>query len=184
MRRRALAITAVLAALLGAGSAGAQDAYPSRSIKLLVPFSAGGGIDILGRTLAQHLGESMKVPVVVENRPGASGNIGTELVAKAPADGYTVLVTVNTIIMVPSMGKPVPYDAVKSFAPVAPLALGVLSLVTHPSVNATTVTEFIDYAKANPGRMSYASPGGGTPHHLAMELLKQRAGIDLLHVPY
>ena len=177
-------IAAALAALMGCAGALAQDAYPSRAIKLLVPFSAGGGIDILGRTLAQQLGESLKVPVVVENKPGASGNIGTEAVAKAPADGYTVLVTVNTIVMVPSMGKAVPYDPVKSFAPVAPLALGVLSLVTHPSVSGTSVRELVEYAKSNPGRMSYASPGSGTPHHLAMELFKQRAGIDLLHVPY
>ena len=184
MTKLAISIAAALAALIGAGNGWAQDPYPSRPIKLLVPFSAGGGIDILGRTLAQQLAETMKVAVVVENKPGASGNIGTEAVAKAAPDGYTVLVTVNTIVMVPSMGKGAPYDPVKSFAPVAPLALGVLSLVTHPSVGGTSVRELVDYAKANPGRMSYASPGSGTPHHLAMELFKQRAGIDLLHVPY
>lgn len=184
MKKLLTSIVAALVALMGCAAVCAQDPYPSRPIRLLVPFSAGGGIDILGRTLAQQLGETLKVPVVVENKPGASGNIGTEAVAKAPADGYTVLVTVNTIVMVPSMGKAVPYDPVKSFAPVAPLALGVLSLVTHPSASGTSVRDFIDYAKSNPGRMSYASPGSGTPHHLAMELFKQRAGIDLLHVPY
>ena len=181
---RKLAVCMLVAAATLCGNALAQEQYPNRLIKLIVPFSPGGGIDILGRTLAPQLGERLKVPVVVENKPGASGSIGTETAAKSPADGYTVLVSVNTIIIVPSLAKSVPYDPVKDFAPVLPLALGSLSLVVHPSIKVTTVKEFIELAKSRPGKMNYASPGNGTPHHLAMELFKQRAGIDLVHVPY
>ncbi len=162
----------------------AEDAYPSHPIKIIVPFTPGTGIDILARTLGDKLGESMKAAVVVENRPGASGNIGTEAVAKAAPDGYTLLMTANTLVLNRSLFKTIPYDPIRDFAPVAPLAIGRLALVTHPSLGVKTVNEFIARAKREPGKLNYGSPGNGTPHHLAMELFKSKAGIDLLHVPY
>jgi len=168
---------------MGSG-AWAQQPYPDKPIKLVVPFTPGTGPDFLARTLGQKLGEAWKTSVVVENRPGASGNIGTELVAKAPADGYTLLLTASTIVQNRGLYKSIPYDPIKDFAPVAPLAIGRLALVTHPSVSATSVAEFVALAKAQPGKLNYASPGNGTPHHLAMELFKSKTGIDVVHIPY
>jgi len=172
------------AALAFAGLAQAQEAYPSKAIKLIVPFTPGTGMDILARTLGPGLTEKWKVPVVVENRPGASGNIGTEAVAKSPADGYTAMVTASTLVMNRSLFKSVPYDPVKDFTPVALLAVGSLALVTHPAVKADNVRELVALARANPGRLDYASPGNGTPHHLAMELFKQQTGTRMVHIPY
>lgn len=165
-------------------TAHAEDAYPNKPIKIIVPFSPGTGIDILARVLGQRMNESWKVPVVVENRPGASGNIGTEAAARSPADGYTLLMTANTIVLNRSLFKRIPYDPIKDFEPVAPLAIGSLALAAHPSVNAKAAKELIELAKKNPGKINYGSPGNGTPHHLAMELFKQRTGIELTHVPY
>jgi tripartite-type tricarboxylate transporter receptor subunit TctC len=162
----------------------AQERYPSKPIKLIVPFTPGTGIDILARTLGQKIGENWKATIVVDNRPGASGNIGTEAVAKAAPDGYTLLTTANTIVLNRSLFKTIPYDPIKDFAPIAPLAVGRLALVTNPSVPAKSVTEFIAYAKANPGKLFYGSPGNGTPHHLAMEVFKSATGINVVHVPY
>jgi tripartite-type tricarboxylate transporter receptor subunit TctC len=164
----------------------AQAGYPAadKSIRIIVPFSPATGIDILARTLGQKLGEKWKIAVVVDNRVGASGNIGTEAAAKSAPDGYTLLMTANTIVLNRSLFKKIPYDPVKDFAPVAPLAIASLALVTHPSVKAKTAAEFIALAKANPGKINYGSPGNGTPHHLAMELFKHEVGIELVHVPY
>ena len=178
---------AICAILLGASAltpAKAQDLYPSKPLRIIVPFAPGGGIDILGRTVGQKLSERWKQPVVIENRPGASGTIGFELAAKAPPDGYTILMSVNTMIMVPSLNKKTPYDPIKDFAPVVPVAVGTMALVVPPSLSVKTVAEFIALAKKEPGKINYGSPGTGTPHHLAMELFKQRAGIDLTHIPY
>jgi len=175
---------AAAAALAFAALAQAQEPYPSKPIKLIVPFTPGTGMDILARTLGPGLTERWKVPVVVENRPGASGNIGTEAVAKSPADGYTALVTANTLVMNRSLFKSMPYDPEKDFTPVALLAVGSLALVTHPSVAANSVQELIALARANPGRLDYGSPGNGTPHHLAMELFKQQTGTRMVHIPY
>ena len=175
---------ALAAGCLFAGTVPAQDAWPNKPVRMIVPFAPGGGIDIVGRTLGQKLAERWKQGVVIENRPGASGSIGTDLAAKAPADGYTVLMSVNTIVMVPSLNPKTPYHPVKDFAPVAPVALGRLSLVANPSINVKTVAELVAMAKKDPGKLNYGSPGSGTPHHLAMELFKQRAGVDLTHVPY
>jgi tripartite-type tricarboxylate transporter receptor subunit TctC len=172
------------AALAVAGLAQGQDPYPSKPIRLIVPFTPGTGMDILARTLGPGLAERWKVAVVVENRPGASGNIGTEAVAKSPADGYTALVTASTLVMNRSLFASIPYDPVKDFAPVALLAVGSLALVTHPSVQANSVQELIAFARANPGRLDYGSPGNGTPHHLAMELFKQQTGTRIVHIPY
>ena len=181
MKAKTIAAAALLAC---AALVQAQEPYPSRPIKLIVPFTPGTGMDILARTLGPGLTERWKVPVVVENRPGASGNIGTEAVAKSPADGYTALVTASTLVMNTSLFKSIPYDPVKDFTPVALLAVGSLALVTHPSVNANSVQELIALARANPGRLDYGSPGNGTPHHLAMELFKQRTGTRMVHIPY
>ncbi len=173
-----------LLALAFAAQAQAQETYPSKPIKLIVPFTPGTGMDILARTLGPGLSERWKVPVVVENRAGASGNIGTEAVARSPADGYTALVTASTLVMNRSLYKSIPYDPVKDFTPVALLAVGSLALVTHPSVAANSVRELIALARAKPGRLDYGSPGNGTPHHLAMELFKQQTGTRMVHIPY
>jgi tripartite-type tricarboxylate transporter receptor subunit TctC len=185
MRKTVLAMMALAAtALLYASAAHAQDTYPSRNIRAIVPFSPGTGIDILARTLGQKLAERWKTSVIVDNRPGASGNIGTEAAAKSPPDGYTLLMTASTIVTNRGFFRTMPYDAVKDFAPVMPLAIGSLAFVTHPSLPAKSVREFVSLAKARPGEINYASPGNGTPHHLAMELFKQRTGMDLTHIPY
>src|SRR5437899_3389000 len=155
---------------LYSGSANAQEPYPNKPIKLIVPFTPGTGIDILARTLGQKVGDDWKASIVVDNRPGASGNIGTEAVAKAAPDGYTLLTTASTIVLNRSLFKTIPYDPIKDFAPIAPLAVGRLALVTNPSVPAKSATDFIAYAKANPGKLFYGSPGNGTPHHLAMQV--------------
>lgn len=170
-------------AILASG-AHAQEPYPARNVRVIVPFSPGTGIDILARTLGAKLGERWKLSVIVDNRPGASGNIGTEAVAKSSPDGYTLLMTASTIVTNRGFFKTMPYDAAKDFAPVLPLAIGSLAFVTHPSLPARSVREFIALAKARPGEINYASPGNGTPHHLAMELFKQRTGIRLTHIPY
>jgi len=171
-------------ASLVAFSSQADEPWPNRPVKIIVPFTPGTGIDILARTLGQKLAEEWKQGVVVENRPGASGAIGTEVVAKSPPDGYTLLMTANTIVIAPSLHKKNGYDAIKDFAPVAPVAIGRLGLVVNPSVKADSVKELVALARASPGKLTYASPGSGTPHHLAMELFKQRVGADILHVPY
>ncbi|MEK7361411.1 MAG: tripartite tricarboxylate transporter substrate binding protein [Pseudomonadota bacterium] len=177
-------VTAAAFALAVLPPAYAQERYPGRPIRMIVPFTAGTGIDILARTIGQKLSERLKVPVVVENRAGASGNIGTEAVAKAPADGYTLLMTASTIVQNAALSRAVPYDPVRGFSPIGLTAIGNLALAVHPSVPAKSVAEFVALVKARPGRLNYASPGSGTPHHLAMELFKLNFGIDILHVPY
>src|SRR5947207_747373 len=161
-----------------------QEAYPRHAIHVIVPFTPGTGIDILARVLGTKLGERWSAAVVIENRPGASGNIGTDAVAKAAPDGYTLLMTASTIAVNRSLFRTIPYDPVKDFAPILPLAIASMALVTNPSVKANTVAELIALAKAQPGKIDYGSPGKGTPHHLAMELFKNATGTDLVHVPY
>ena len=178
-----IAIATITAAVCSPVSL-AQEPYPSKPIKLIVPFTPGTGIDILARTLGQKIGDDWKVAIVVDNRPGASGNIGTEAVAKAPPDGYTLLTTANTIVLNRSLFKTIPYDPITDFAPIAPLAVGRLALVTNPSIPARSAKDFIAYAKANPGKLFYGSPGNGTPHHLAMEVFKSGTGINVEHIPY
>jgi tripartite-type tricarboxylate transporter receptor subunit TctC len=173
----------ILLAVLFLLAAGAQAQYPVRPIKLIVPFTPGTGIDILARVWGQKLQERLKNPVVIENRPGASGNIGTEAVARAPADGYTLLMTATTLVQSAVLHKTVPYDP-KAMTPIGLAAIGNLALVANPAVPARSVSELVALVKAQPGRFNYASPGSGTPHHLAMELLKLRFGLHLVHVPY
>jgi tripartite-type tricarboxylate transporter receptor subunit TctC len=180
MRHSQRLLLVVLFSIAAIGNAVAQDTYPAASIRIIVPFTPGTGIDILARTLGQKLSEDWKTAVVVEHRPGASGNIGTEAVARAAPDGYTLLMTANTIVLNRSLFKSIPYDPIKDFAPVAPLAIGRLALVTHPSIGTKTVAEFITLARREPGKLNYGSPGNGTPHHLAMELFKSKTGIDVV----
>ncbi len=176
-------LIAILLLFGAAGTGSAQAQYPNRPIKLVVPFTPGTGIDILARTWGQKLQEKLKSPVVIENRPGASGNIGTEAVAKAQADGYTLLFTATTLVQSAVLFKSVPYDP-KGMTPIGLAAIGNLSLVANPSVPAKNVAELVALAKAQPGKLNYASPGNATPHHLAMELLKLHFGVNLVHVPY
>ncbi len=177
----ALAVSFSFAAL---HSAQAQERYPNRPIRMIVPFTAGTGMDLLARTIGQKLSERLKVPVVVDNRAGASGNIGTEAVSKSPPDGYTLLMTASTIVQNAALSRSVPYDPVRGFTPIGLTAIGNMALVVNPSVAAKSVTEFVAVARAQPGKLNYASPGSGTPHHLAMELFKLNFGIDIAHVPY
>jgi tripartite-type tricarboxylate transporter receptor subunit TctC len=171
----------IIAAVLLCPAAQAQ--YPNRPVKIIVPFTPGTGIDILARTWGQKFQERQKAGVVIENRPGASGNIGTEAVAKAPADGYTLLFTATTLVQSAALFKTVPYDP-KALTPIGLAAIGNLSLVANPAVPARSVEQLVALVKAQPGRLNYASPGSATPHHLAMELLKLQFGINVVHVPY
>ena len=172
-------------ALFGFGSAAAQsENYPGRAIRLIVPFAAGGGNDILARVISQRFTERWSQPAVVENKPGAGGNIGAEFVAKSTPDGYTLLLATNTVTMAPWLSAKTPFDVQQDFSPVALLASTPFALVVAPQLPVTTVAELVAYARANPGRLSYGSVGVGTPHHLGMELFKNLTGTDLLHVPY
>jgi len=173
----ALAVTAP-------GLAAGQD-YPARPVRLVVPYTPGTGIDIIARTLGPKLTDRWGQPIVVENRAGASGNIGADIVAKAQPDGYTLMVTVNSFTITPALYRNLPYDPVKDFATIGKVATGNIALVVNPAVlPAKTLDELTAQVRARPGKVSYASPGNGTPQHLAVELLKQRLGIDLLHVPH
>jgi len=165
-------------------AAAAQD-YPTRPIRLIVPFAAGGVTDTSARVVADRLGARLGQPVVVENRPGASGNIGTLQVAQAAPDGYTLMLNFDgTIVISPHVFPKLPFDTVRDFIPVTKLGNAALILVAHPSLPVKDVRELIAYAKAKPGSLSYGTSGtGGTPH-LAGEMLNQRAGIDLAHIPY
>jgi tripartite-type tricarboxylate transporter receptor subunit TctC len=185
-RMLALAGVGLLAcgALAQSPSKSGLQAYPNRPVQIIVPFTPGTGMDILARTVGQKLSERWGQPVVVDNRPGASGNIGTDMVVKAAPDGYTLLVTANTLVMTVSLYRNVPYDPIRDLAPVEKMALGTMAVTLNPAVPAHSLKEFVAYAKANPGKLAYGSPGVGTPQHLATELFKSTTGIDLLHVPY
>jgi len=159
-------------------------AYPDHPVKIIVPYTPGTGIDILARVLGDKLAQKWGVAVVVDNRAGASGNIGTEAASKAPADGYTLLMQASTHVTNVALQGSVPYDPIKGFTPIGPTAIGSLALVVHPGVPAKSVQELVALAKREPGKLNYASPGSGTPHHLAMELFKQHFGVDIVHVPY
>jgi tripartite-type tricarboxylate transporter receptor subunit TctC len=171
--------------VLGLVTTAVADTYPSKPIKLIVPFPAAGTTDILARVVAQKLTEAWGQPVIVDNRPGAAGNIGADLVAKSPADGYTVLMgTVSTHAINPSLYARLPFDHVKDFAPITLVAAVPNILVVNPSVPATSVKELIALAKAKPGKLNFASSGNGTSIHLSGELFKTMTGVDMTHVPY
>jgi len=187
MIRQAIVASAVTAALLCVplGQAGAQN-YPTRLIKLIVPGPPGGPSEIVVRTLAERLSSSLHQTVIVENRPGgANGTIGAQSVARAEPDGYTLLYSIpGPMVVAPAVYKNLDYDPVKSFAPVATVFTSPQMLTVNPAVPARTVQEFIAHAKANPGKINYASPGYGSQPHLLGEMFRLMTGVDLLHVPY
>jgi tripartite-type tricarboxylate transporter receptor subunit TctC len=173
----------IAAALLASQAALAQD-YPTRPVHIIVPYTPGTGADILARLLGPKLGERWKVGVPTENKPGATGNIGADFVAKAAPDGHTLLFVATSFGTTPALQKNLPFDPVKSFEPVALVATSGLVVVTYPQVPARSMKELIELAKRQPGKMHYSSPGNGGPQHLAMELIKLETGMDIVHVPY
>ena len=160
------------------------EAFPSRPVKIVVPFAAGGIGDILMRLAGTQLQERLGQPFIIENRPGAGGNLGTEMVAKSPGDGYTLLSTGTNNTINASYYDKLNFDFVRDIAPVAGVTRGPLFMVVNPSVPAQSVPEFIAYAKASPGKIAMASSGNGTAPHLSGELFKMMAGLDMVHVPY
>ena len=178
----ALGVAIMLSATMPAPVA--AQGLSSRPITIVVPYSAGTGPDVIARTIGDELQKRWKQPVVIDDKPGATGNIGTQLVARAAPDGHTLLMTSNPFTINISLFAGVPYDPVKSFAPIIDVGAGALVLCVNPSVPATNAQEFIAYVRSRPGALNYGSPGVGGPHHLAMELLKQIAHIDIRHVPY
>lgn len=182
LNRSWLVVVSLFVALF-AGAAGAQT-YPNKPIRLVVPFPAGGPSDILGRALGQKLAEQLGQNVVPDNRPGAGGNLGIGQVAKAPPDGYTVVVTAPTVAISPSLYSNLTYNPMEDLAPVARLATIENVLVVHPSVPAKNLKQFIALARAHPGKLNFGSGGAGTTNHLANELLKHLEKLDMVHVPY
>jgi tripartite-type tricarboxylate transporter receptor subunit TctC len=178
-------ITLGINVMFAAPDASASEAYPARPIRFIVPFTPGGASDILSRTLGQKLTENWGQQVIVDNRAGAGGNIGAGMAAKAAPDGYTLLLGyVGTLAINPSLYRDIPFNTLRDFAPVTNLVSQPLVLALHPSVPARTVAELIALAKQKPGSLSYASVGIGSTQHLAGEVLKSMAGIDVVHVPY
>lgn len=174
-----------LAACVAAPVAFAQQAYPSKSIRLIVPFPAGGATDLFARTVSQKLGERLGQTVVVDNKPGAGGTLGADLAAKAPADGYTLLLsTTSTHSIGPNLNPKIPYDAVRDFTPISHLGNAPSIMLVPNSSPAKTVKEWIEHARKNPGRLNYASSGNGTIVQLTAELFKSQADLAVVHVPY
>lgn len=181
--RNFIACCAIAVGVAGPLAAWSQE-FPARPIRIIVPYPPGGGTDTAARPLAQKMTESMGQPVLVENRPGASEIIGTEAVARAAPDGYTVLLTTNAFAINAAQQIKLPYDPARDFAPVAPLITTPFMLVANPRLEARSVRELVALAKTQPGKLNYASFGTGTPHHLAMEWFKLLAGVDIVPVPY
>jgi tripartite-type tricarboxylate transporter receptor subunit TctC len=188
-RRQAIAgcgigLATLVAPRAFAPSALAQAAYPSRNIRMIVPYPAGGTTDFLGRLVADQLKTGLGATVIVENKPGAGTTLGADQVAKSEADGYTLLMATSTTLAInKTLYKKLPYDPVKDFAPIALVAAVPFALIANPQIPARTLAEFIAYAKSKPG-LAYGSAGNGTPQHLGAEMLKTAAGIDIRHVPY
>ncbi len=173
----------IVALALAAGLATAQT-YPTKPIRIVVPWPPGGGTDLVARTVAQKMNETLGQTAVVDNRAGANGIIGADLAAKAPADGYTVLITIASHAINPTLYPKLPYDTLADLAPVSLLAEYPFVITVHPSIPAKTIKEFIAIAKSRPGQLSYASSGNGSGPHLGMELFMNMAGISMVHVPY
>ncbi len=169
---------------LSASMAFAASSYPERPIRLVVPLSAGGSADIVGRVLAQKMGEKLGQQVVIDNRPGAGSIIGTEIAARAPADGYTLLLAGSSFTSAPSLHRKLPYDPIRDFAPITMPADAPGLLVAHPAVAARTVNDLIALARSKPGQINYASPGNGTAPHFAGALFNIMAKVDMTHIPY
>lgn len=166
-------------------SALAQNAYPSKPIRLIVPFPPGGPTDIMGRVAAKILGDKLKQTVVVENRPGAGGNLGTDAIAKAPADGYTIgMGVISSLAIAPALNPKLPFNVKADLTPISLVGFAKGAIVAHPSAPFNDLKGLIAYAKANPGKLSYGSSGIGTSNHLAGEYLSALAGIDMVHIPY
>jgi tripartite-type tricarboxylate transporter receptor subunit TctC len=183
--RRVARLLIVAVSALGTGTAAvAADVYPSRPVKIIVPFAAGGSADIYARILSQKLQESLKQPFIVENHPGAGSIIGTDLVARSDPDGYTLLMMSNTHTVNESLYAKKPFKLMTDFVPVAPVNYSDLVLVVNPSVPVKNVGDLLKLAKSKPGKLTYASSGAGTPYHMAGELFKAMAHVDILHIPY
>ena len=159
-------------------------AFPTGAMRMVVAFPPGAANDFLARAIGQRLAEEWKQPVVVENRPGASGIVGSDTVAKAPADGHTLLLGSITLVILPSLIDKMPFDPLRDFTPIAMVAYGPLLVVVHPSLPVRSVAELIAHAKANPGKLSYGTAGSGTSVHVAVEMFKKMAGVGIVHVPY
>jgi len=172
-----------LVSVLAHAPAAAQ-AYPNRPVKIVVPFATGGPADVYARFIAQRLSDALGQSFVIDNKPGGGSVIGTDLAAKSPADGYTLLMMSNTHTVNETLIPNKPFNLMRDFVGVAPINYSDLVLVAHPSVAANNLRELLAQAKANPGKMNYASSGPGTPYHMAGELLKSLAGVDMVHVPY
>jgi tripartite-type tricarboxylate transporter receptor subunit TctC len=173
-----------LCGVLATLTTGAAEDFPRRPVKIVVPYPAGGTIDAVARLVGHKLQESFQQPVVIENRPGASGNIGADVVAKSPPDGYTILLATNGQASTPAVFRKLPYDAENDLVPVTQLNSSTLVLIANPKLPAKTVPELISYARSVPGSLNYGSTGVGNPLHLTMEMLKMRAGIDMVMVPF
>lgn len=180
---RMLLATLIIAALPISAVRAAED-YPNRPIRLLIPFPPGGSNDIIGRMMGVHLGERLGRPVIIDNRSGAGGNLGVELAAKSNPDGYTILMISAAYSFAPSMYEKLPYDSEKSFTPVAKIGYGANSLSVHPGLPVRTAKDLIALARAKPGQINFASAGVGSSVHLASELFKSMAKIDVVHIPF
>lgn len=170
--------------LLGASSGVFAQGYPNRPIRIIVPFTPGGGNDVFARTVGQKLQERLGQPVIVDNRAGAGGNIGADAVAKSAPDGYTLLLAQNGLTMAPYLQKVLPFDVTKDFVPIGIGVTLPMAVAVANSVPAKSINELIAYAKANPGKLSYATPGIGTPHHLSTELFMSMTGTQMVQIPY
>ena len=183
-RRHVLAIGAGTAVASSAGRVNAQSFWPEKSIRVVVPYPAGGGTDIIARAWMEKLGQTFGQPFVIENRGGAGGMIGAEAAAKSAPDGYNFLFTANGVLNILPLLKKVPYDHLRSFDPVGRAGDMVCGFVVHPSLGIKSMQELVTYAKKNPGKLAYASSGAGTASQMRLEMLKLMAGVDILHVPY
>jgi tripartite-type tricarboxylate transporter receptor subunit TctC len=184
MLARALLWVTSCVVLFVSGAAFAQP-YPSRPVTLVVPYAAGSGVDILGRILANNLSQRLGQPMVVDAKPGAGSVIGTDFVAKAQPNGYTLMLTTNVLPVLPALYKKVPFNPVADLTHVSKVATGSMALVINPTaMPVKTLDDLVARARANPGKLNYGSAGNGTPHHLGMELFKRQLGLDIVHVPY
>jgi tripartite-type tricarboxylate transporter receptor subunit TctC len=184
MSVRALLLWFTSCVLFFSGAAFAQP-YPSHPITLVVPYAAGSGVDILGRILANNLSQRLGQPMIIDAKPGAGSVIGTDVVAKAQANGYTLMLTTSVLPVLPALYKKVPFNPVSDFTHISKVATGSMALVVNPTaLPVKTLDDLVARARANPGKLNYASAGNGTPHHLGMELFKRQLGLDIVHVPY
>jgi tripartite-type tricarboxylate transporter receptor subunit TctC len=183
-RRLFLKSATAAAAAMAAPAVSGQAAWPNRLVKLIVPYPPGGATDLIARPWAELLAQAFGQPFLIENKGGAGGAIGTDAAAKAAPDGYTFLMTANNTLSILPQLRPVPYDPVKNFTPIARLGDLLCGFIVHPSLGVKTFKEMVAYAKANPGKIAYGSAGLGTATHMRLEMLKARAGLDILHVPY